>query len=165
VNTQVLYDVVMKINDGKINFDVAMKTLIGNVKGAREVNAMHVMAVLTLTGNCVNHDFLRRATLTEPCKKQGVNSLFPNNNISSSQMKRSLLGVVCRLDLSEFIVENLLCESVHKKTASTPSIHPSQSRIWMRLPITFCVGVVVKRRHRWRKTTAVCLPNCQTRTE
>jgi hypothetical protein len=56
----------MKTNKGKIDFDVAMKTLTGNVKGAGELNAMHVMAVLTLTGNCVNCDFLRRATLTEP---------------------------------------------------------------------------------------------------
>jgi len=126
VNTQVLYDIVMKINDGEIDYDIAIKTLISNVKGARELNAMHVMAVLTLTGNCVNRDFLRRATLTEPCKKQGVKSLFPNNDISSSQMKRALLGVVRRLDLSEFIVENLLCESVRKKDGFD-TFHPSQS--------------------------------------
>jgi hypothetical protein len=114
----------MKINDGEIDYDIAIKTLISNVKGAQELNAMHVMAVLTLTGNCVNRDFLRRATLTEPCKKQGVKSLFPNNDISSSQMKRALLGVVRRLDLSEFIVENLLCESVRKKDGFD-TFHPS----------------------------------------
>jgi hypothetical protein len=100
----------MKTNKGKIGFNVAMKTVTGNVKGARELNAMHVMAVLTLTGNCVN--FLRRATLTEPCKKQGMASFFPNNDINPSQMKRALDGVIRHMDLPEFIVENLFCESM-----------------------------------------------------
>jgi hypothetical protein len=116
----------MKTNKGEINFDVAMKRLTGNVKGAGELNAMHVMAVLTLTGNCVNRDFLRRATLTEPCKKQGMSRMFPNDDISPSKMKRALDGVVRRLDLSEFIVENLFCESVRKKEGFD-TFHPSQS--------------------------------------
>ena len=121
-----MYDIVLKTNKGEIDFDVAMKSLTGNVKGAGKLNAMHVMAVLTLTGNCVNRDFLRRATLTEPCKKQGIASIFPNNDINSSQMKRALEGVVRRMDLPEFIIENLFCESVRKKMGFD-TFHPSQS--------------------------------------
>jgi hypothetical protein len=87
----------MKTNQGEINFNVAIKTLTGKVQGARELTAMHVMVVLTLTGNGINRDFLRRATLTEPCKKQAVSKMFPNFEISPSQMKRALNGVVCHM--------------------------------------------------------------------
>jgi hypothetical protein len=62
----------MKTNKGEIDFDEAINTLTEKVKGAADLSAMHVMAVLTLTGNCVSHDFLRRATLTEQCKKQAM---------------------------------------------------------------------------------------------
>ena len=120
----------MKTNQGEIDFNVAIKTLTGKVQGARELTAMHVMAVLTLTGNCVNRDFLRRATLTEPCKKQGMASIFPNNDINSSQMKRALEGVVRRMDLPEFIIENLFCESVRKKKGFD-TFHPSQSIMYL----------------------------------
>jgi hypothetical protein len=123
----------MKTNKGKIDFDVAMKTLTGNVKGAGELNAMHVMAVLTLTGNCVNRDFLRRATLTELCKKQAMSSMFPNFDISPSQMKRALDGVVRHMGLSEFIIENLICESVRQKQGFD-TFHPSQSITYLDEP-------------------------------
>jgi hypothetical protein len=116
----------MKTNNSEIDFDVAMKTLTGNVHGAGELTAMHVMAVLTLTGNCVNRDFLRRATLSESCKKQAMARMFPNFDIHPSQMKRALNGVVRRLGLSEFIIENLLCESVRPKQGFD-TFHPSQS--------------------------------------
>jgi hypothetical protein len=86
---------------------------------------MHIMAVLTLTGNCVNRDFLRRATLTEPCRKQAMSRMIPNFDISPSQMKRALSGVVCHVGLSKFIIENLLCESVRKKEGFD-TFHPSQ---------------------------------------
>ena len=121
-----MHDIVIKTNNGEINFDVAMKTLTGNVHGAGELIAMHVMAVLTLTGNCVNREFLRRATLSQSCKKQAMERMFPNFVVTPSQMKRSLNGVVCRLGLSEFIVENLLCESVRPKQGFD-TFHPSQS--------------------------------------
>jgi hypothetical protein len=121
-----LYDIVIKTNNGEINFDVAIKTLTGNVHGAGELTAMHVMAVLTLTGNCINRDFLRRATLSESCKKQVTARMFPNFVVKPSQMKRALNGVVRRLGLSEFIMENLLCESVRQKQGFD-TFHPSQS--------------------------------------
>jgi hypothetical protein len=116
----------MKTNKGEINFNVAMKTLTGKVQGAGELTAMHVMAVLTLTGNYVNCDFLRRATLSESCKKQAMGRMFPNFDINPSQMKRALNGVVRRMGLSEFILENLLCESMRPKQGFD-TFHPSQS--------------------------------------
>jgi hypothetical protein len=116
----------MKTNKGEIDFNVAMKTLTGNVKGAGQLNAMHVMAVLTLTGNCVNRDFLRRATFSESCKKQAMARMFPKFDIHPSQMKRALNGVVRRMGLSEFIIENLLCESVRTEQGYD-TFHPSQS--------------------------------------
>jgi hypothetical protein len=124
----------MKTNKGKIDFNVAMKTLTGKVKGAGELTAMHVMAVLTLTGNCVKRDFLRRATLTELCKKQAMSSMFFNFDISPSQMKRTLDGVVrCCMGSSEFIVENLFCESVRKKQGFD-TFHPSQTIMYLDEP-------------------------------
>jgi hypothetical protein len=52
--------------------------------------------------------------------------MFPNFMVNPSQMKRSLNGVVRRLGLSEFIMENLLCESVRPKQGFD-TFHPSQS--------------------------------------
>jgi hypothetical protein len=114
----------MKTNKGKIDFDVAMKTRTGKVQGAGELAVTHVMAVLTLTGNCINPDFLRRPTLTEPCEKQAMSRWFLNFNISPSQMKRALNRVVCHMGLSKFILENLLCESVRPKQGFN-TFHPS----------------------------------------
>ena len=121
-----MYDVVLKTNKGEIDFDQAIKTVTDKVKGAADLSAMHVMAVMTLTGNCVSRDFLRRATLTEPCKKAAMSRMFPNFDISPSQMKRAMKGVGRRMGLSEFILENLLCESVRKKEGFD-TFHPSQS--------------------------------------
>jgi hypothetical protein len=48
-----------------------------------------------------------------------------NNDINPSQMKRALDGVVHHMDLPEFIIENLFCESVWKKEGFD-TFHPSQ---------------------------------------
>jgi hypothetical protein len=116
----------MKTNKGEIDFYEAIKTIAGKVKGAAELSAMHVMAVLTLTGNCVSRDFLRMATLTQPCKKQAITKMFPNFDVSPSQMKTAIEGVVRCMGYSAFIVENLLCESVREKEGFD-TFHPSQS--------------------------------------
>lgn len=41
--------------------------------------------------------------------------MFPDQKVSSSQMKTALNGVVRKLGLSEFIVENLLCKALRPK--------------------------------------------------
>jgi hypothetical protein len=56
--------------------------------------------------------------------------MFPNFDISPSQKKRALNGVVRRMGLSEFIIENLLCESVRKKQGFD-TFHPSQSIVYL----------------------------------
>jgi hypothetical protein len=124
--TQVLYDVVLKANTGEINFEQALKRISEDIQGAGELVAMHVMAILTLTGNCLNRDFLRKATLTESCKKHGRECMFPNLIVSQAQMKTALKGVVRRLGMSEYIMENLLCEAVRPKQGFD-TFHPSQS--------------------------------------
>lgn len=126
MHIQVLYDVVLKANNGEIDFEQAIKIISDDVQGAGELVAMQVMAVLTLTGNCVNRDFLRKATLSESCKKHARERMFPNLTVSPSQMKTALNGVVRRLGLSEYIVENLLCEAVRPRQGFD-TFHPSQS--------------------------------------
>lgn len=49
---QVLYLLMQKANNKDIGFDKAMKILTDNVKGAGTLTSMHLLSVLTLTGNC-----------------------------------------------------------------------------------------------------------------
>ena len=60
---QVLYGIVIESNKGNLDFDNAIKRVMGNVHGVGELVAMHLLAVLSLTGNCINRDILRNATL------------------------------------------------------------------------------------------------------
>jgi hypothetical protein len=122
----VLYDVVMRTNNRELNFHQALKYVSDNVHGAGGFTASHILAVLTLTGNCINRDFLRKATLGEACKKHVRDRIFPSQSIASSQMKTTLNGVVRNLGLSEFIVENLLCEALRPKQGFD-TFHPTQS--------------------------------------
>lgn len=57
------------MNSGELDFDQALKLLSDNVQGAGALVSMHILSVLTLTGNCINRDFLGKATLGEACKK------------------------------------------------------------------------------------------------
>jgi hypothetical protein len=81
---QVLYDIVIESNLGKLDFDTAIKRVMGNVDGAGELVAMHILAVLSLTGNCINRDFLRNATLGQACKKQVREKIFSGQNVTPS---------------------------------------------------------------------------------
>ena len=97
-----------------------------SVHGAGELVAMHILAVLTLTGNCINRDFLRMATLGQGCRKQLREKIFQNEMVTSGQMKTGLKGVVRKMGLSPFMVENLLCEALWSKPGYN-TFHPSQS--------------------------------------
>jgi hypothetical protein len=123
---QVLYQVVIKANNKDIGFDEALKIISDSVNGAGTLMSMHVLSVLTLTGNCLNRDFLRRASLTDACKKNVREKLFPGQEITQTQMKTALNGVVRKLGMSEYLVENLLCESIRKEPGFD-TFHPSQS--------------------------------------
>jgi hypothetical protein len=123
---QVLYDIVIESNLGKLDFDTAIKRVMGNVNGAGELVAMHILAVLSLTGNCINRDFLRNATLGQACKKQVRDKIFSGQNVTPSQMKSAMKGVVRKMGLSAFMVENLLCEALRPKPGFD-TFHPEQS--------------------------------------
>jgi hypothetical protein len=123
---QVLYDIVIKSNLGKLDFDTAIKRVMANVDGAGKLVAMHILAVLSLTGNCINRDFLRNATLGQACKKQVREKIFGGQNVNPSQMKSALKGGVRKMGLSAFMVENLLCEALRLKPGFD-TFHPEQS--------------------------------------
>jgi hypothetical protein len=112
-------------NSGRIGFDECIKMINDHVLGAGKLVVMHLLTVLTLTGNCVNREFLRRATLTEPSKKTVRSKLFPGVNVSIQQMKTAFNGVVRKLGSTEFLVENLLCEAV-RTGQGFDTFHPSQ---------------------------------------
>jgi hypothetical protein len=116
---------VLKANRNEIGFDEAMKMIQYRIHGAGALVAMHILTVLTLTGNCVNREFLRRATLTDACKKNVRDRLFTGVKVSRQQMMTALNGVVRKLGLTEFMVENLLCESLRTKEGFD-TFHPSQ---------------------------------------
>jgi len=117
---------VIECNKGDLNFEQAIKKMTDSVHGAGELVAMHILAVLTLTGNCINRDFLRMATLGQGCRKQLREKIFPNEMVTSGQMKTGLKGVVRKMGLSPFMVENLLCEALRQKPGYD-TFHPSQS--------------------------------------
>lgn len=121
-----LYDIVIETNRGDLDFEQAVKKLTGTIYGVGELVAMHLLAVLTLMGNCINRDFLRNATLGQACKKKVREKIFPNQMVTSSQMKTGMKGVVRKMGLSAFMVENLLCEALRPKPGFD-TFHPSQS--------------------------------------
>jgi hypothetical protein len=135
---QVLYQVVIKANNKDIGFDEALKIISDSVNGAGTLMSMHVLSVLTLTGNCLNREFLRRASLTDACKKNVREKLFPGQEITQTQMKTALNGVVRKLGMSEYLVENLLCESIRKEPGFD-TFHPSQSIFFLDENTTFFV--------------------------
>jgi hypothetical protein len=112
-------------NSGKIGFDDSIKIINDHILGAGRLVAMHLLTVLTLTGNCVNREFLRRATLTKPTKKAARVKLFPGYEVSLQQMKTAFKGVVRKLGMTEFLVENLLCEAI-RTGHGYDTFHPSQ---------------------------------------
>jgi hypothetical protein len=112
-------------NSNELGFDEAIKMINDNILGAGSLTSMHMLTVMTLTGNCVNREFLRRATLSEACKKHVRDHLFPGIDVSMQQMKTALNRVVRKLGLTEFLVENLLCEALRPKQGYD-TYHPSQ---------------------------------------
>jgi hypothetical protein len=98
----------------------------GNIKGAGDLVAMHLLAVLALMGNCINRDFLRNATLGQACKKQVWEKIFNGLNVTPCQMKSGLKGVVRKMKLTPFMMENLLCEALRPQPGFD-TFHPSQS--------------------------------------
>jgi hypothetical protein len=116
----------MKANKGELDFDQAIKTISDNVRGAGALVSMHIMTVLTLSGNCLNRDFLRNATLGEACKKQVRELIFQDKSVSAGQMKTAMNSVIRNMGLSAFMVENLLCEAMRPKEGFD-TFHPSQS--------------------------------------
>jgi hypothetical protein len=123
---QVLYGIVVDSNNGNLDFDNAIKRVMTYVHGVGELVAMHLLAILSLTGNCINRDFLRNATLGQACKKNVREKLFSGQKISACQMKSALKGVVRKMGLSAFMVENLLCEALRPKQGFD-TFHPEQS--------------------------------------
>jgi hypothetical protein len=87
--------IVEKANNEEIGFNEAVKIMNDKVQGAGSLMSMHILSVLTLMGNCVNREFLRRrATLSEACKKQVRDRLFPGEKVTSAQMRTALNGVL-----------------------------------------------------------------------
>ena len=79
---QVLYGIVIESNNGNLDFDNTIKRLMGNVDGVGKLVAMHLLAVLSLTGNCINRDYLRNATLGQACKKQVREKIFSGQKVT-----------------------------------------------------------------------------------
>jgi hypothetical protein len=85
----------------------------------------------------------------DACKKNVREKLFPGQEVTPAQMRTSLNGVVRKLRLSEYMVENLLCKSVRKEPGFD-TFHPSQSIFFLDedLDTIVCVssdGVVEER--------------------
>lgn len=116
---------MLKANRNEIGFDEAIKMIKDSIRGAGSLVAMHILTVMTLTGNCVNREFIQRATLTDACSKQVRDRLFTGVDVTKQQMQTALNGVVRKLGLTEFMVENLLCEALRTKKGFD-TFHPSQ---------------------------------------
>jgi hypothetical protein len=121
-----LYGIVIESNRGHLDFENAIKKVTVNIKGAGDLVATHLLAVLSLTGNCTNRDFLRNATLGQACKKQVREKIFNGIKVTPCQMKSGLKGVVRKMKLTPFMVENLLCEALRPQPGFD-TFHPSQS--------------------------------------
>jgi hypothetical protein len=132
---------VRRANNDEIGFDEALKIITQKVDGAGKLLGMHILSVLTLTGNCFNREFLRRATLTDACSKQVRDKLFPGEEIKPAQMKTALNGVVRSSGMSEAMVENMICESLRSERGYD-TFHPSQKIYYMDEPTDniICVG-------------------------
>jgi hypothetical protein len=131
---------VRRANNDEIGFDEALKIISERVDGAGKLMSMHILSVLTLTGNCFNREFLRRATLSDACSKQVRDKLFPGEQIKPAQMKTALNGVVRSSGMSESMVENLLCESLRTRDGYD-TFHPSQKIYYLDEPTDNIISV------------------------